>query len=119
MISEKEAIKMLKSGKTVTCKFSPKSVTIVSNEQELMRLKKLHLEGIQGFDLYDNNQKLSVPKKATEVSIDDAITKLANYELLYFKTIDSTKEVSSYDELINLCRSSKIRGLNFVIYEIQ
>ena len=118
-ITEAQAEKLLQDGKTVTCQFSPRGIKVVTSLAELKRLKRLYQEGVQGFSLFDNDQKIRVPKKAKTLTLDEAVVKLHNYALLYFKTIENTSEITSYNELMDLVKKSKIRGMDFIIYEIQ
>ena len=118
-ITEAQAEKLLQNGKTVTCQFSPRGIKIVTSLAELKRLKKLYLEGVQGFSLFENDQNIQIPKKATPLTLDEAVVKLHDYALLYFKTIKDTSEITSYSELMDLVKKSQIRGMDFIIYEIQ
>ena len=113
-ITEKRAIKLIKSGKYPKCKVSREVYETVNSLEKLESLKRL--SSVQSFDLYEDNSLSSLPKNSVPITIDDAIRLLSDDKTVHCIRSGETKAITTTSELMGVIRSCNIRGDQFVLY---
>lgn len=119
-ITYSEAIQLINSGIFPKCKISSRDMVPVKSIADLNELKLLSEQKVQGFELLDDSSECEslIPNDAMEVSIDDAIKLLHDFELVYglSGTDTSPVEIADSNELMSFCRSCNIHGDKVVLY---
>ncbi len=119
-ISYSEAIQLINSGIFPKCKISSRDMVPVKSVADLDALKLLSEQKVQSFELWDSSSesKSLIPKGAIDVTIDDAIKLLHDFELVYgLKGSDTPPvEITDSNELMAFCRSCNIQGNAVVLY---
>lgn len=92
-----------------------REVMILKTISDLERLKRLQENGILQIDLFI--EEFQIPEKAIEVSYEEAMELLGDYELIYY--IDENgheDEINSITELRRIYISLKLRVKQPVLY---
>lgn len=120
-IDEKRALELIAAGNFPKCKVSSRDKVPVTSPEALDRLKKLSIEAAQDFELYEETPlNLNLPKKAIELSLDDAFIALSKSEVIFAQRqgSENVTKLKSSVQLNQFYRSCKIWGDQFVLYQI-
>lgn len=115
-ITYEQACKLLTEGKNVRCRINSRETISIKNRSDLDTKRNLYIEGIQGFDLFEDEKHVNVSKNAYDLTIDEAYELLANHEIIYCKIDDEEEKVTNPTELSNLIRRFRVRNEEPLIY---
>lgn len=117
-ITYQEGLKELGRGNTVKCQLGSRvdNEEIVHSETRLTYLYELNKAGTQLCKFFVNTDCCTkIPKKAKEISFDDAYYKVHLGELVYYKDGEE-EEIISINELINIRRRCESKGKKLLLY---
>jgi len=115
-ISEKKALELINNGQVVKCKIGRDCFVPVKSVQDLQKLKFSAKSGVHSFELY-LVPKVSLPKDTYALSIESAIFELDSKESIYAFVHGKEKTITSFSELMNVCRTCEIWGDEIVLYK--
>ena len=110
-LTVEQARKLVEKGTVVQCRISYREVVAVRNKAKLEDLVRLQELGVQGCELFIEEDK-TLPKEVMEISMEDAIELLQKGEIVYGRMAGQSygEELPTRNALIKFYRGALVNG---------